>query len=63
MIAVSDRETTSINPGPSYRFRENNELILIGSEEAESRFFKMYSEMKKIKASSLGYGHEFIGAG
>ena len=29
-------------------FKENDEFILIGSWEAENRFFKMYSEMKKI---------------
>ena len=51
MIAICDREAMSVNPEPSYRFNENNELILIGSEAAESRFFKMHSEMRKIKAS------------
>jgi Trk K+ transport system NAD-binding subunit len=50
VVAVCDREETCINPRPSYRFSENDELILIGSEEAESRFFKMYSEMRKINA-------------
>jgi Trk K+ transport system NAD-binding subunit len=48
MIAVKDRGKTVINPGPSYRFKENDELICIGSADAESRFFKMYSEMKKV---------------
>lgn len=51
VIAIYDRGIKSINPGPSFRFSENNELILIGSAEAESLFFKLYSEMKKIKAS------------
>ncbi|NNG01922.1 MAG: potassium channel protein [Desulfobacteraceae bacterium] len=51
VIAVYDQEIKSINPGPSFRISENSELILIGSAEAESRFFKLYSEMKKIKAS------------
>ena len=51
VVAICDREATCINPGPSYRFSENDELVLIGSEEAESRFFKMYSEMTKIKSS------------
>jgi len=51
VIAIYDQRIKSINPGPSFRFRENNELILIGSGEAESLFFKLYSEMKKIKAS------------
>jgi hypothetical protein len=39
------------NPEPAHRFSEDNEIILIGSEEAESRFFKAHSGMKKIKAS------------
>ena len=51
VIAVCDPETMCINPGPSHRFGENNELILIGNSEAESRFFAMHSGMKKIKAS------------
>lgn len=51
VIAICDRGATSINPGPCYRFSENSELILIGSGEAESRFFKMHSEMRKINAS------------
>ena len=52
VIAIYDQEKKSINPGSSFCFTENNELILIGSAEAESRFFKRYSEMKKVKASS-----------
>jgi K+/H+ antiporter YhaU regulatory subunit KhtT len=51
VIAICDREAMCINPEPSTRMAENNELILIGNDEAESRFFKMYSEMKKIKAA------------
>jgi Trk K+ transport system NAD-binding subunit len=50
VVAICDREAMCVNPEPSFRFGENNELILIGSEEAESRFFKMHSEMIKIKA-------------
>jgi Trk K+ transport system NAD-binding subunit len=51
VVAICDPDTMCVNPTPSYRFSENNELILIGSDEAESRFFKMHSEMRKIKAS------------
>jgi Trk K+ transport system NAD-binding subunit len=51
VVAICDPGTMCVNPNPSYRFGENNELILIGSEEAESRFFKIHSEMRKIKAS------------
>jgi voltage-gated potassium channel len=50
VVAICDQEAMSITPEPSYRFGENDELILIGSEEAETRFFKMHSEMRKIKA-------------
>ena len=39
VIAICDRETTSTNPDPSYRFKEKDELILIGRTEAESLFF------------------------
>jgi Trk K+ transport system NAD-binding subunit len=48
IIAINNRGGTIINPGPSYQFSENDELILIGSGEAENTFFKMYSEMSKI---------------
>ncbi len=51
VVAICEPEAMCINPEPSHRFSENNELILIGSDEAESRFFKMHSDMKKIKAS------------
>jgi len=51
VIAICDPETMCFNPEPSYCFKENDELILIGSEEAESRFFKMNLDMRKIKAS------------
>ena len=51
VIAICEPGEICINPGPSDHFREHDELIMIGSGEAESRFFKMYSEMKKIKAS------------
>ena len=51
VIAICEPEAMCINPEPSHRFSENNELILIGSGEAERRFFKMHSDMKKIKAS------------
>jgi len=50
VIAICDPGAMCINPGPSDRFSEHNELILIGSEEAESRFFLKHSEMRKIKA-------------
>ena len=51
VIAICNVEATCINPDPSHRFSGNNELILIGSGEAESRFFELHSEMRKINAS------------
>ena len=51
VVAICDPDTMCVNPEPSYRFGENNELLLIGSGEAESRFFKIHSDMKKIKSS------------
>jgi Trk K+ transport system NAD-binding subunit len=51
VIAICDPEAMCINPGPSDLISRHNELILIGSGEAESRFFKMHSEMRKIKAA------------
>ena len=37
-----------INPDPSYRFKEDVEIILIGNAEAQIRFFNMYAEMRKL---------------
>ncbi|MBT8372735.1 MAG: NAD-binding protein [Deltaproteobacteria bacterium] len=54
VIAICDPGSMCINPGPFDRFSESNELILIGSGEAESRFFKMHSEMRKIEAARTG---------
>ena len=51
VVAVCDQEAMCINPEPSFRFGAHNELILIGSEEAESRFFEMHPELSRIKAS------------
>jgi Trk K+ transport system NAD-binding subunit len=52
VVAVCDPGTMCVNPDPTYRFSEKNELILIGGEEAESRFFKIHSEMRKIKVKN-----------
>ena len=51
VVAICDREAVCINPEPFHRFSGNDELILIGSDEDESRFFKMHLDMSKIKAS------------
>ena len=49
VVAICDRETTCINPEPAYRLHQNDELILIGSEGAIGRFFKMHPDSKRIK--------------
>jgi hypothetical protein len=36
-----------INPDPTFRFGEHNELILIGTWEAEELFLRRHSEMSK----------------
>lgn len=43
LIAISDRGATHTNPGPNYRFSEDNELILIGDGAAESRFSELHA--------------------
>ena len=48
VVAICDPETMCVNPNPSFRFGENSELILIGSEEAESRFFEFHADMRKV---------------
>ena len=49
VVAICDRETACINPEPAYRLHRNDELILIGSEGAIGRFFKMHPDSKRIK--------------
>ena len=49
VVAICDQETACINPEPAYRLHQNDELILIGSEGAIGRFFKMHPDSKRIK--------------
>jgi Trk K+ transport system NAD-binding subunit len=49
VAAVCDREAKCISPDPDFRFSANNELILIGGEEALGRFFKKHPELKRIE--------------
>jgi len=42
VIAINQDGKMVINPDPSVCFRENDELIMIGVDNAEKRFFKMY---------------------
>jgi K+/H+ antiporter YhaU regulatory subunit KhtT len=51
VIAVYDDGKMIINPDPSFRFGKNNELIMIGTTEAEKHFFKTFSEISKLKPS------------
>lgn len=43
VIAVHDGKGMVINPEPSFRIRKDHELIMIGTAEAERRFFKTFS--------------------
>lgn len=48
VIAVCDEQNvTCSNPVPSHLFKENDELILIGNEVSESKFFQLDLEMRK----------------
>ena len=51
VIAINHDGKMVINPDPSVCFRENDELIMIGADDAEKRFFKMYSEEINLKSS------------
>lgn len=51
VIALNHDGKMVINPDPSASFRENDELIMIGTGDAEKRFFKMYSEEINLKSS------------
>jgi K+/H+ antiporter YhaU regulatory subunit KhtT len=42
VIAINKRGELKINPDPSIPLDENDEMILIGTAEAEKRFFKNY---------------------
>lgn len=47
IVAVYDQGVMHINPDPTFRFGEHNELILIGTGEAEELFLRRHSEMSK----------------
>ncbi|HIJ35922.1 MAG TPA: potassium channel protein [Deltaproteobacteria bacterium] len=51
VIAIKQDGKMVSNPDPSLCFRENDELIMIGTNDAEKRFFKMYSEGIRLKSS------------
>jgi Trk K+ transport system NAD-binding subunit len=43
VVAIRSDETMNINPDPSVRLSKNDELILVGTEEAEKIFMQRYS--------------------
>ncbi len=47
VIAINDGKKIVMNPDPSLCFRENDELIVIGTDESEKRFFRKYPEPTK----------------
>ncbi|MBW1783584.1 MAG: NAD-binding protein [Deltaproteobacteria bacterium] len=51
VIATNQDGKMVINPDPSVCLHENNELIIIGTDEAEKQFFKIYSEGINLKSS------------
>ncbi len=51
VIAIYDAGKMITSPDPSFCFGEDNELIMIGTTEAEKRFFRTYSKMSKLKPS------------
>ncbi len=42
VIAINHNGAMVSNPDPSFRFSETDELIMIGTDEAEKRFLEMY---------------------
>jgi len=48
LVAIYEQGTLHINPDSTFRFGENNELILIGTGEAEGKFIRTLSEMDRI---------------
>ena len=51
VIAISHDGEMISNPDPSVRLSEKDELIMIGTDDAEKRFLKRYPEVTKIKVS------------
>lgn len=42
LIAVNTGGEMILNPDPDYRFKENDELILIGTDEAQQKFYQIF---------------------
>ena len=43
IVAIYSQERVNINPAPSVRLEQNDELIMIGTSEAEEIFIKSFS--------------------
>ncbi|WP_372679643.1 TrkA family potassium uptake protein [Desulfosarcina sp.] len=50
VIAINHDGEMISNPDPSIRLSEKDELIMIGTDDAEKQFLKRYPEVAKIKA-------------
>ena len=51
VIAVQDSGTLIINPESTFRFGKDNELIMIGTTEAERHFLKTFPGVSTVKSS------------
>jgi Trk K+ transport system NAD-binding subunit len=51
VIAINHDGEMISNPDPSVRLSEKDELIMIGTDDAENRFLERYPEVNKIKLS------------
>ena len=51
VIAINHEGKMVINPDPSVCFHGNDELVIIGTDDTEKRFLKMYPEIIKLKPS------------
>jgi len=51
VIAINHDGEMVSNPDPAVHFRENDELILIGTDDAEKLFLEMYPGLIKLKSS------------
>ncbi len=51
VIAISQDGKMVSNPDPTVCFQEKDELIMIGTDDAEKRFLKIYPELIKLKST------------
>ncbi|MCF8105225.1 MAG: TrkA C-terminal domain-containing protein [Desulfohalobiaceae bacterium] len=53
LVAVNSRGTMHINPGPSYVFQPKDELFLVGSDQAQQEYLKLFSAKKSSQGHQL----------